>query len=35
MNAEAKDASGALEELAGVATAARDAMTEDIVGGLE
>jgi uncharacterized protein YjgD (DUF1641 family) len=32
MNAEAKDTSGALEELAGVATAARDAMTEDIIG---
>ncbi len=32
MNAETKGASGTLEELAGVATAARDAMTEDIVG---
>src|SRR5512141_2604606 len=32
MNAETKDVSGALEELTGVATAARDAMTEDIIG---
>src|SRR5487761_2058136 len=32
MNAETKDSSGTLEELAGVATAARDAMTEDIIG---
>ena len=32
MNAEAKHIPGALEELEGVATAARDAMTEDIIG---
>ena len=32
MNAEAKDMPGMLEELEGVATAARDAMTDDIVG---
>ena len=32
MNAEAKDLSATLEEFAGVATAARDAMTEDIIG---
>ena len=32
MNAEAKGAAGALEELEGIATAARDAMTEEIVG---
>ena len=32
MNAENKDLTGTLEELTGVATAARDAMTEDIIG---
>jgi uncharacterized protein YjgD (DUF1641 family) len=32
MNAESKDVPSTLEELAGVATAARDAMTEDIIG---
>jgi uncharacterized protein YjgD (DUF1641 family) len=32
MNAESKDSPGTLQELEGVATAARDAMTEDIVG---
>lgn len=32
MNAEAKDIPGTMQELEGVATAARDAMTEDIVG---
>lgn len=32
MNAEAKDMPGTLQELEGVATAARDAMTEDIIG---
>ncbi|TSA12111.1 MAG: hypothetical protein D4R74_11950 [Betaproteobacteria bacterium] len=32
MNAESKGVPGTLEELAGVATAARDAMTEDIIG---
>ena len=32
MNAESKDVSGTLAELEGVATAARDAMTEDIIG---
>ena len=32
MNAEAKDPSGTMDEFVGVATAARDAMTEDIVG---
>jgi len=32
MNAESKDLSSTLEEFAGVATAARDAMTEDIIG---
>jgi hypothetical protein len=32
MNGDSKELTGSLEELAGVATAARDAMTEDIVG---
>jgi len=32
MNGESKDLTGTLEELTGVATAARDAMTEDIIG---
>lgn len=32
MNAENKDLTGTLEELTGVATAARDALTEDIIG---
>lgn len=32
MNTENKDLTGTLEELTGVATAARDAMTEDIIG---
>lgn len=32
MNAETKDMPGALDEIEGVATAARDAMTEDIIG---
>jgi len=32
MNAEAKDIPGTMQELEGIATAARDAMTEDIVG---
>ena len=32
MNAETKGMPGTLEELEGVATAARDAMTEDIIG---
>jgi uncharacterized protein YjgD (DUF1641 family) len=32
MNAETKGVSGTVEELEGVATAARDAMTEDIIG---
>ena len=32
MNAETKDMPGTLEELEGIATAARDAMTEDIIG---
>src|SRR5487761_2113898 len=32
MNAETKDMPGTLAELEGVATAARDAMTEDIIG---
>jgi uncharacterized protein YjgD (DUF1641 family) len=32
MNSEAKDVSGTVDEFVGVATAARDAMTEDIIG---
>jgi len=32
MNAETKDMPGTLAEIEGVVTAARDAMTEDIIG---